>query len=89
MHVCYFGLMNQLSNATRAKVVSCLVAGNSIPATVRMTGVAKNTVNTVVKLLADLGKARSEYQDKALVNLPCSASSVIKPGRSWAASKRM
>jgi IS1 family transposase len=33
-----------------------------------MTGVAKNTV---VKLLVDLGKACSWYQDKTLRNLPC------------------
>lgn len=33
-----------------------------------MTGVAKNTV---VKLLADIGNACADYQDKALRNLPC------------------
>jgi IS1 family transposase len=33
-----------------------------------MTGVAKNTV---VKLLCDLGRACSDYQDKAFVNLKC------------------
>lgn len=33
-----------------------------------MTGVSKNTV---VKLLADLGRACSEYQDKAFRNLKC------------------
>jgi len=33
-----------------------------------MTGVAKNTI---VKLLADLGKACAEYQDKVFRNLPC------------------
>ncbi len=60
--------MNKLTNAKRAQVVAALVEGNSIRATVRMTGVAKNTI---VKLLADLGRACSEYQDKALRNLPC------------------
>ena len=58
--------MNQLQEQKRAQVVSCLVEGNSIRATVRLTGVAKNTV---VKLLADLGAACSEYQDKTFVNL--------------------
>ncbi len=58
--------MNRLSTEDRAKVVSCLVEGNSIRATVRMTGVAKNTV---AKLLLDLGRACSEYQDKAFPNL--------------------
>src|SRR5438876_11958389 len=60
--------MNKLSTEKRAQVVSCLVEGNSIRATVRMTGVAKNTV---VKLLCDLGRACSDYQDKALRNLKC------------------
>jgi IS1 family transposase len=60
--------MNKLTTEKRAAVVSCLVEGNSIRATVRMTGVAKNTV---VKLLCDLGRACSEYQDKTFRNLPC------------------
>src|SRR2546423_3495032 len=60
--------MNSLDTKKRAQVVSCLVEGNSIRATVRMTGVAKNTV---VKLLCDLGRACSDYQDKAFVNLKC------------------
>lgn len=33
-----------------------------------MTGVAKNTVT---KLLVELGQACADYQDTALVNLPC------------------
>jgi IS1 family transposase len=60
--------MNKLDTAARARVVSCLVEGNSIRSTVRMIGVAKNTV---VKLLADLGAACSEYQDKTFRNLTC------------------
>jgi IS1 family transposase len=44
--------MNRLTTADRVRVVSALVEGNSIRATVRMTGIAKNTV---VKLLSDLG----------------------------------
>lgn len=53
--------MNKLSTADRVRVVAALVEGNSIRATVRMTGVAKNTI---VKLLADLGAACAEYHDK-------------------------
>ncbi len=49
-------------------VISALVEGNSIRATVRMTGVAKDTV---IKLLAKIGQACAEYQDKTLRNLPC------------------
>src|SRR6266567_8578938 len=60
--------MNRLSNEKRKQVIACLVEGNSIRATVRMTGVAKNTV---AKLLVDIGRACSEYQDKALRSLNC------------------
>jgi IS1 family transposase len=60
--------MNKLSIEKRAQVISCLVEGNSIRATVRMTGVAKNTI---VKLLADVGEACSDYQDKVFKKLPC------------------
>jgi IS1 family transposase len=60
--------MNRLSPAKRTAVVRCLVEGNSIRATVRLTGVAKNTVT---KLLVDLGAACSEYQDRVLRDLPC------------------
>src|SRR5437870_196791 len=60
--------MNKLDSTKRAQVVAALVEGNSIRATVRMTGVAKNTV---AKLLVELGAACAEYLDKALVNLPC------------------
>src|SRR5215207_1967255 len=60
--------MNKLDLKARARILSCLVEGNSIRATVRMTGFAKNTV---VKLLADVGAACAAHQDKTLRNLPC------------------
>ena len=58
--------MNRLSTERRGQVVACLVEGMSIRSTVRVTGVAKNTI---VKLLADLGNACAEYQDVTLRNL--------------------
>lgn len=60
--------MNRLDNKRRAQVIAALVEGNSIRATVRMTGVAKNTI---VKLLAEVGTACANYQDEAMRNLPC------------------
>src|SRR5579872_217842 len=60
--------MNRLDPAKQAQVVAALVEGNSIRATVRMTGVAKNTI---AKLLVELGAACSEYMDKAFMNLTC------------------
>ncbi|MGH2587473.1 MAG: IS1 family transposase, partial [Dehalococcoidia bacterium] len=60
--------MNKLSTLRRTQIVAALVEGNSIRATCRMTGAAKNTV---VKLLVDLGAACEAYQDRAMRNLPC------------------
>jgi IS1 family transposase len=60
--------MNRLSTEKRAAIIGCLVEGNSIRATTRITGAAKNTVT---KLLIDLGEACGTYQDRTLVNLPC------------------
>jgi IS1 family transposase len=59
--------MNRLQSWERAQIVRCLVEGNSIRSTVRITGYAKNTVT---KLLVELGAACAEYQDKALRKLP-------------------
>ena len=58
--------MNRLSTADRARVVASLVEGNSIRATVRMTGIAKNTV---AKLVAELGAACSKFQDETIRNV--------------------
>jgi IS1 family transposase len=60
--------MNKLSIEKRSQVVGCLVEGMSIRATVRITGVAKNTIT---KLGLELGAACREYQDRVLVNLSC------------------
>ena len=60
--------MNKLSTAKRATVVAALVEGCGLRATARMTGVARMTVE---KLLRDLGAACAQYQDGHLRNLPC------------------
>jgi len=60
--------MNKLNPPKQAQVIAALVEGNSIRATVRMTGVAKNTI---VKLLAEIGEACEVYQSRVLRNLPC------------------
>jgi IS1 family transposase len=58
--------MNKLATADRVRVLAAPVEGNSICATVRMTGVAKNTI---VKLLADVGAACAEYHDEHVRNI--------------------
>ena len=60
--------MNKLSTEKRAQILSCLVEGMGINAASRINKVSKNTV---LKLLRDVGKACSEYQDKVFRNLPC------------------
>jgi IS1 family transposase len=60
--------MNKLSIERRARIIGCLVEGNSLRATARMTDTAKNTV---IKLLVDIGQACAEYQNQALRNLKC------------------
>jgi hypothetical protein len=49
--------MTQFSREERAQVVACLVMGDSLRATTRVHR------TTVMMLLADLGEARSQYQD--------------------------
>jgi IS1 family transposase len=58
--------MNRLSRAERAKIIRCLVEGNSLRSTVRITGFA---LNTITKLLLELGEACAAYEDTHLRDL--------------------
>jgi len=60
--------MNKLNPERQAQIIKVLCEGNSIRSTARITGTA---VNTVVKLLRDVGAACLEYQDKVMRELPC------------------
>lgn len=60
--------MNRLDTARRASVLKALAEGMSLRGTARLTGVARMTIE---KLLRDLGKACLVYQDKALRDLTC------------------
>ena len=60
--------MNKLNREKRAQIIAALVEGNSLRSTSRLCDVA---FNTVLKLLAEIGRACLEYQDKALRNLTC------------------
>ena len=60
--------MNRLPLVKRVAVVKALTEGNSIRATCRMTGVAKQTV---FDLLADLGPVCQAYQGAVLRDLSC------------------
>jgi IS1 family transposase len=60
--------MNRLSTERRAQILSMMVEGNSLRATTRMAGCS---INTVSKLLLDIGDACTAFQDRTLVDLPC------------------
>jgi hypothetical protein len=60
--------MNKLKPEKQKQIIAALIEGNSIRATCRMTDTAKGTV---LKLLADVGKACTEYQDKIFHDLTC------------------
>ena len=60
--------MNRLPLEKRAQIIGVLVEGMSMRAVTRLTGVS---INTVTKLLEDVGMASAFFQAQTLVNLPC------------------
>ncbi|HMH18176.1 MAG TPA: IS1 family transposase [Burkholderiales bacterium] len=60
--------MNRLGLQDRARIIGCLTEGMSMRATTRLCDVS---INTVTKLLVDVGTACDLYQNETLRNLPC------------------
>ncbi len=60
--------MNKLPLAKRAQILNCFVEGMTMRTASRLVDVS---INTVTKLLVDVGTACAAYQDQALRNLPC------------------
>jgi IS1 family transposase len=60
--------MKTLDKKTRAQVLHLLMEGSSIRAAARITGVSKTTI---LKLVADMGRASAWYMDRVFRNLPC------------------
>src|SRR5205823_13343600 len=60
--------MNRLSTEKRAEIIGTLTEGMSLRAATRLAGVS---VNTVSKLLVDVGDACAEYQDRTMRSLSC------------------
>jgi hypothetical protein len=58
--------MNRLTTQDRARILTVLSEGMGINAACRVTGASKNTV---LKLLADVGRACALYQDQAMRGL--------------------
>lgn len=55
--------MNQLSLEKRTQIINLLVEGSSLRATSRISGCS---INTVTKLLVDVGRACAEFHDKMI-----------------------
>ncbi len=60
--------MNRKSVHERAQILHLLVEGNSLRSASR---IAECSINTVTKLLVEVGEACAWYQDQNLRNLPC------------------
>jgi len=60
--------MNQLPLGKRYEILSMLVEGNSLRST---SSLANVSINTVTKLLIDVGEVCAEYQNKIFHNLAC------------------
>lgn len=60
--------MNRLPLSKRAQILGLLVEGTSLRATSRLADVS---INTVTKLLVDVGSACAAYQDQAFRSLAC------------------
>ncbi len=60
--------MNRLPLKRRAQILGMLVEGSSLRAASRLADVS---INTVTKLLVDVGSACEQYQDRALRDLKC------------------
>jgi IS1 family transposase len=60
--------MNRLSTKERAAIIRALVEGNSLRSITRLTG---HSINTVTKLLVELGAACAAYQDETVRYLDC------------------
>lgn len=61
-------MANFISMDKRVAVISALVEGCSVRSTVRMTGVSKGAI---LRLLASIGPACADYQNRTLRNLTC------------------
>jgi IS1 family transposase len=60
--------MNALTKEKRTQIIGMLIEGMSLRATSRIADVS---INTVTKLLVEVGSAAADYQDKTLRNLKC------------------
>lgn len=60
--------MNILSEERQIQIVSCLVEGNSIRSTERVTNTHRDTI---MRLMVSVGEACENLMDEKMSNLPC------------------
>jgi len=60
--------MNRTSLARRTQIINCLVEGNSIRSTERMTNTHRDTV---MRLMVEVGEGCARIMDEKMRNLPC------------------
>lgn len=60
--------MNKLNKDKRAQIISCLIEGNSIRSTERMTDVHRDTI---MRLLVSTGESCAAIMNEKMRNLPC------------------
>ena len=77
--------MNKLPLEKRTQIIQMLVEGNSLRATSRMADVS---INTVTKLLVDVGKACQQFHDETVKGIKAKEYNAMKYGASYTQSKR-
>jgi hypothetical protein len=60
--------MNRVPLARRTQIINCLVEGNSIRSTERMTGTHRDTI---CRLLVEVGDGCAQLMDEQMRELPC------------------
>jgi hypothetical protein len=60
--------MNRVPLARRTQIINCLVEGNSIRSTERMTGTHRDTI---MRLLVEVGAGCAQLMDEQMRELPC------------------
>jgi IS1 family transposase len=60
--------MNRVPLARRVQIINCLVEGNSIRSTERMTGTHRDTI---MRLLVEVGAGCAQLMDEQMRELPC------------------
>jgi hypothetical protein len=75
--------MSRVPLSRRVQIVNCLVEGNSIRSTERITGTHRETI---CRLLVEVGDGCAEIMDEQMQELPCPCIEVTSFGPTWARS---